>query len=46
MTKESGRDCTESNLSESWVTVGDIVVIGGGGHELELCLSSDKGGVS
>ena len=32
MTKESGRDCTESNLSESWVTMGDIVVIGGGGH--------------
>jgi sugar O-acyltransferase (sialic acid O-acetyltransferase NeuD family) len=32
MTKELNRDCSASNSSESWVTMGDIVVIGGGGH--------------
>jgi sugar O-acyltransferase (sialic acid O-acetyltransferase NeuD family) len=32
MTKELRRDCAGSNSSESWVTMGDIVVIGGGGH--------------
>ena len=32
MTKESIRDRAGSNSSENWVTMGDIVVIGGGGH--------------
>ena len=32
MTKESIRDRAGSDSSENWVTMGDIVVIGGGGH--------------
>src|SRR6476660_575551 len=32
MTKESRRYCAESNSSERWVTMGDVVIIGGGGH--------------